>query len=176
MADIPTLETDRLLLRAHRLNDFEACLAQYSDPAVVRFLGGMAFTREQSWIRFLRYAGLWHHVGFGYFAVVEKASGRFAGECGFLDLQRGMTPSLDGTMEAGWAFGVPFQGRGLAEEALRACLDWARDHGPRERLTCVISPENARSLRLAQRVGFNEFARSTLHGQPVIMFERPRRG
>jgi RimJ/RimL family protein N-acetyltransferase len=176
MAEIPTLETERLLLRPHRLDDFEACVAQYSDPAVVRHLGGVPFTREQSWIRFIRYAGLWHHVGFGYFAVEEKATGRFAGECGFIDLHRDMTPSLDGSMEAGWAFGVPFQGRGLAQEALRACLAWARDQGPRERITCIIEPQHTRSLRLATKLGFTEFARSTLPGNPVIMFERPRRG
>ena len=176
MAEIPTLETERLILRPHRLEDFEACVAQYSDPAIVRFLGGTPFTREQSWIRFIRYAGLWHHVGFGYLAVEEKATGRFAGECGFLDLHRDLTPSLDGTMEAGWALGVPFQGRGLAEEALRACLGWAREHGPRERVTCIIDPENARSLRLAAKLSFREFARSKLNGHPVIMFERPPRG
>ena len=176
MVDIPTLETDRLLLRPHRLEDFEACVAQYSDPAVVKFLGGTPFTREQSWIRFVRYAGLWHHVGFGYLAVEEKATGRLAGECGFLDLHREMTPSLGDSMEAGWAFGLPFQGRGLAEEALRACLGWAREHGPRERITCIIDPANAPSLRLAGKLGFVEVARSTLHGHTMIVFEQPRRG
>ena len=176
MVEIPTIETERLLLRPHRLEDFEACVAQYRDPAVVRFLGGVPFTREQSWIRFVRYAGLWHHLGFGYLAAEDKATGRFAGECGFLDLHREMTPSLDGTMEAGWAFGVPFQGRGLAEEALRACLDWARVHGPRDRITCIIDPDNARSLRLAGKLGFREIDRGTLHGRPVIIFEQPRRG
>lgn len=174
MVEIPTLETDRLLLRPHRLSDFEACVALYSDPRVLKFLGSTGFTRNQSWVRFLRYAGMWQHLGFGYFAVEEKASGLLAGECGFMDLQRGMTPPLDGTMEAGWAFGVPFQGRGLAEEALRACLSWARDHGPRDRLTAIIDPANEPSIRLAGKLGFREAAHSELDGRPLIVFERSR--
>jgi RimJ/RimL family protein N-acetyltransferase len=175
MLEIPTLETPRLLLRPHRLDDFEASAAQYADPHVTKYLGGEPFTRAQSWIRFIRYAGLWHHLGFGYFAVEEKASGKFAGECGFMDLQRGLTPSLDGTMEAGWAFGLPFQGRGYAEEALRACLGWAREHGPRDRITAIVEPGNARSLRLAGKLGFVEIARSTLGDTPIVMFEQPAR-
>ncbi len=174
IVDIPTIETPRLLLRPHRLEDFEACLAQYSDPEIVKHLGGVPFNRTQSWILFERYDGLWHHLGFGYFADEEKATGLFAGECGFMDLQRGTTPSLDGTMEAGWAFGVPFQGRGYAREALAACLDWGRRHGPRDRITAIIDPGNTRSLRLAAGVGFVEFARSMLGEQPMIVFELRR--
>jgi RimJ/RimL family protein N-acetyltransferase len=114
MADIPVLETARVRLRPYRLTDFDAYAALWADPDVVRFLGGTPFTREQAWIRFLRQIGLWHHLGFGFWVIEDRASGAFAGECGFHDLQRGLTPTLDGTMEAAASprkpFGQPWPG------------------------------------------------------------------
>ena len=73
--DIPTIETERLILRGYTPDDFDAFAAMWADPDVVHFIGGRSFTREQSWQRFLTRAGGWQHMGFGFFAVVEKASG-----------------------------------------------------------------------------------------------------
>ena len=103
MIDIPTLETERLTLRPHRLDDFEAHAALWADEKVVRFITGAPSTREQSWSRMLRIAGMWHHMGFGFLAIVERESGRFIGEAGFPEARREMEPSIEGTMEIGWA-------------------------------------------------------------------------
>jgi RimJ/RimL family protein N-acetyltransferase len=175
MADIPTLETERLRLRPYRLADFDAYAAMWADPAVVRFIGGVPFTREQSWTRFLRQIGLWHHLGFGFFALEDKATGAFAGECGFHDLKRAIEPSIEGTMESGWGLTAPMQGRGLAEEAMRAAIAWAIDNGSGERFTALIDPGNAASLRVAGKLGFTEFARAGYGGHPIILLQRPRR-
>jgi RimJ/RimL family protein N-acetyltransferase len=175
MADIPVLETARVRLRPYRLTDFEAYAALWAAPDVVRFLGGTPFTREQAWIRFLRQIGLWHHLGFGFWVIEDRASGAFAGECGFHDLQRGLTPTLDGTMETGWGLAPSFHGRGLAEEAIRAALAWADENGTRDRLTALIDPANAASLKLARKAGFVEVAQTTYHGAPIILLERSRR-
>src|SRR4051794_32453249 len=77
--DIPIIETARLILRDHRLADFDIYVAMWADPLVTRFIGGRARSREESWIRFLRHAGMWRHVGFGFWAIEEKESGRFVG-------------------------------------------------------------------------------------------------
>lgn len=175
MADIPTLETERLYLRPYRLTDFDAYAALWADPDVVRFIGGVPFSREQAWTRFLRQIGLWYHLGFGFWAIEDRATGAFIGECGFHDLQRGLTPSLDGTMETGWGLASAFHGKGLAEEAVRLILAWAGDHGTRERLTALIDPANAPSLKLAGKVGFVEVARTTYHDAPIVVLERTRR-
>jgi RimJ/RimL family protein N-acetyltransferase len=174
MVDIPTIETARLRLRPYRLEDFEAYAAMWADPKVYRFIGGERFTREQSWARFLRQIGLWHHLGFGFFALEHKATGAFAGECGFHDLRRDIVPSLEGTMETGWALTAPMQGQGLAEEAVRAAIGWAAANGKGGRLTAIIDPEHAASLHVAAKLGFREFARSSYHGRPVVVLERLR--
>lgn len=175
MVDIPTLETARLRLRPYRLEDFDDYAAMWQDPKVFRFIGGVAFSREQSWSRFLRQIGLWHHLGFGFFALEHKATGAFAGECGFHDLHRALTPSIEGTMETGWGLTAPMQGQGLAEEAVRAAIGWAAGHGKGERLTAIIDPDHGASLRVADKLGFVEFARSEYGGHPVVLLERRRR-
>lgn len=169
---IPRLETDRLILRQHRLDDFDAYVEMWSEPDVVRFIGGRAFSREESWSRFLRQAGIWHHLGFGFFAIEEKESGRFIGEAGFHDLHRTIEPALHGTLEAGWALMSSGQGWGYATEAMGAAISWADMAFPDRRMTCIIDPDNLASLRVAGRLGFRELARTRYNSSPVVVFER----
>ena len=173
-AFIPTIETARLRLRPYRLDDFDAYAAMWADPAVVRYVGGSPVPREAAWLRFLRQIGLWYHLGFGFFALEHRESGEFAGEAGFHDLRRAITPSLEGTMETGWALIPAMRGKGLAEEAVRAAIDWAVHNGTGDRLTCVIHVDNAPSLRLARTLGYVEIARTTYSGNPVVVMDRPR--
>ncbi|MBX5022966.1 GNAT family N-acetyltransferase [Rhizobium lentis] len=171
MIDIPTLETERLTLRPHRLDDFEAHAALWADEEVVRFITGVPSTREQSWSRMLRLAGMWHHMGFGFLAMVEKESRQFIGEAGFLEARREMEPSIEGTMEVGWALMPTAQGRGYATEALAALIGWAEAHFPGKAMSCIISPDNVASLRVAAKLGFRETARTQYNGE-VIQFTR----
>ena len=46
--EIPTVETERLILREYRLPDFEAYAALWRDPLVTRFIGGRPRTREEN--------------------------------------------------------------------------------------------------------------------------------
>ncbi|SCB60090.1 Protein N-acetyltransferase, RimJ/RimL family [Rhizobium aethiopicum] len=171
MIDIPTLQTERLTLRPHRLDDFEAHAALWADEKVVRFITGAPSTREQSWSRMLRIAGMWHHMGFGFLAIVEKESGRFIGEAGFLEARRDMEPSIEGTLEVGWALMPAAHGRGYATEALTALIDWAEAHFPGKPMSCIISPENLASLKVAAKLGFCETVRAQYNGE-VIQFSR----
>jgi RimJ/RimL family protein N-acetyltransferase len=176
MTDIPTIHTERLVLRSHRLDDFKDFCALWADDDVIRHISGTPSTREQSWARMMRYAGLWHHLGFGFLAIEEKATGRFIGEAGFHEVLRDMSPSIEGTLETGWALMPSVHGRGYATEALRALLAWA-DHGfPDRRMTCIISPDNAPSLRLADRIGFREMTITTYLGKPAVILERRAAG
>jgi RimJ/RimL family protein N-acetyltransferase len=172
--DIPILETARLVLRDHRLADFDTYAAMWRDPVVTRFIGGKPRTREESWVRFLRHVGMWHHLGFGFWAVEEKASGGFIGEGGFHELRRDMTPSLEGTLEAGWAFVPEAHGKGLATELVAAILAWAADNHPAKPVTAMIDPAHAVSIRVAEKSGFVERTRTIYGGEPVVLFDHRR--
>lgn len=176
MVATPTLDTPRLRLRPYRLDDFDAYAALWADPAVVRHIGGMPLSPEVAWSRLLRQAGLWHHLGFGSFAVEHRAAGTLIGEAGFHDLHRAIVPSLDGTMESGWILTPAMHGQGLAEEAMRAAIGWASESGVGTRLTAIINTDNAPSLLLAGKLGFAEFARSAYNGHSIILLQRPRIG
>jgi RimJ/RimL family protein N-acetyltransferase len=175
VATPPTLETPRLRLRAHRLDDAAAHAAMWADPAVVRFIGGVPLSREAAWSRFLRQAGSWPLLGFGFFAVEDRATGAFLGEAGFHDLRRDIAPPIEGTLEAGWVLARAAQGRGLAEEAMRAALGWAEAALPARRITCIIRPDHAASLRVAAKLGFRVFAHGSYTGAPVLLLERAGR-
>ena len=174
MATIPTLETARLRLRPYRLDDFEAYAAMWADPEVTRFIGGVPFGREFSWTRFLRHAGMWDYMGFGYFAIADRQSDVFLGECGFQDALRQLTPSLLGTLEAGWSLTSAHHGHGFATEAMQAALGWAEAAHADKRITCMIDTDHAVSQRVAARLGFTQFAATTYGGKAVLLFERHR--
>ncbi len=166
------LVTARLTLSPHGLGDLDDSLALWSDPAVVRFIGGRAFSAEEVWFRLLRYAGHWQLLGFGYWSLRETATGRHVGEAGFAQNRREIEPSLLDCPEAGWALRPWAQRRGLAAEAMRAILAWNDAHLNAARTVCLIDPENAASLRLAERLGYREFARTEYKGRETVLLER----
>ncbi len=174
MLNVPVLETARLNLRALKDEDFEQYAAMWAEPAVVRFIVGSPLSREAAWSRFLRQAGHWERLGFGYFAIEDRASATLLGEAGFQDLRRTLNPSIEGTMEAGWVLATKAHGTGVAEEAMRACLDWADRTLPGKRITCIIRPDHAASLHIARKLGFGVFATSDYNGSPTLLFERLR--
>jgi RimJ/RimL family protein N-acetyltransferase len=168
----PILHTPRLILRPHRLADFDAYWRMWSDPGVVRFLGGMPFTREQSWMRFLRHAGMWHYMGFGFFVLESREDGSFLGEAGFHEARRDVQPPLEGTLEAGWVLAPHAQGKGLAEEAMRAVVSWGDATFPDRLMTCIIQHDHAASLRVAGKLGFRPATRTRYDGREMIILHR----
>jgi RimJ/RimL family protein N-acetyltransferase len=172
-ASAPVIETERLRLRGHRVEDFVSCAAMWADREVTRHISGRPFAPEETWTKLLRYVGHWTLLGYGFWAIEERASGRFAGEAGFADFKRDMQPSLDGTPEIGWVLAPWAHGRGFATEAVRAAVAWGDAHfGPAVHTACITGPDNAASIRVAEKCGYREFARPTYKGEPVVMFRR----
>jgi RimJ/RimL family protein N-acetyltransferase len=172
---VPVLETERLLLRGHRAEDFANSAAMWADPKVTENIMGRPLTVEESWTRFLRYVGHWALLGFGYWVIVEKHTGAFAGEAGFADYKREIEPSLEGVPEIGWVLASHAHGKGFATEAVRAITAWADEHFETT-TACIIKPENTASFRVAAKCGYREVCRTTYHGRETVMFSRPRGG
>lgn len=168
----PVLETPRLKLRAHTVDDFAACAPMWTAPSVSRYLGGKPLSDEEIWAKLLRYTGHWPLMGFGYWAVEEKSTGRFLGELGFADFKRDIQPPLGSTPEAGWIFAPAAQGQGYASEALGAALAWGEPRFEGGRTICLIHPENLVSIRLAEKFGYQEFRRAVYKDRPAVLFER----
>jgi len=169
---VPLLETARLRLRGHRPEDHADCTALWADPAVVRYIGGRPFTAEETWRRMLASRGLWSMLGYGYWAVEEKADGRYVGDVGFGDFRREIEPSLVGMLEFGWVLSPEVHGRGYASEAIAAATAWADAQLPGMCAVCLIDERNAASIRVAAKAGFREWRRTTYHGEPALVFAR----
>lgn len=175
--EVPVIETERLRLRGHRPEDFAESAAMWADPVVTRYIGGKPLTEEDVWARLLRYVGHWAWMGFGYWVVEEKASGDFAGEVGLSDWKREIVPSLKGVPEVGWVLATRAHGKGYAREAVRAVIAWgdanvSTANAVLGRMVCIIHPEHVRSIRVAEKCGFQQVQRTTYQGEPTILFSR----
>ncbi len=154
MALIPEIETERLILSKHQVSDFPALTKLWATESMVRYIGGMPSTERESWMRMLAYGGLWPLLGFGYWAVREKATGQYVGDLGFADFHRMVEPQVKGIPEAGWVITPEFQGKGYATEAMQAALSWLKAQNKYQQTICFIEPRNLPSLRVAEKLGY----------------------
>ena len=138
---------------------------------VMRFFAATQ-NREENWTRILRYAGHWALLGWGLFAIEEKASGRFAGEVGLADFRRGLGADFDGCPEAAWMLDRWAEGQGFATEAIRAATRWHEAAFGATRQVCIVAPDNAPSLRVAEKLGFRRFDERLYQDRTVILHER----
>ena len=97
-------------------------------------------------------------------AILERESGAFIGRCGFKHW-----PQF-GETELGWALRRDAWGKGYATEAGRACIEWGFAELDVPYLTAMIHPRNARSIRVAERLGFEPLREDLLLGDPVTVY------
>lgn len=168
----PVLTTGRLELYHPVAADLAAMHAIISDPVTHRYLGA-ATDQEGHFNRFLRNGGSWWLYGYGGFILRLRGEAEVIGNCGIFHSLRGLGADFDDSPEAGWIIAREHVGKGLASEAMGAALAWfERTHGPR-RVVCMVSPENAPSVRLAGKLGFAAMRDSVLpDGDIVTLFER----
>ena len=168
---VPVLETQRLTLREFRLEDFEAFAEMWADPEVVAHISGVVRTRSESWFRLMSHAGAWPINGFGYWVVVEKASGKFAGHVGFGEMMREIEPSIEGQPEAGWVLAQWAHGKGYATEAMQAALEWGLPRFGGTAPVAIMDPDYLPTRRVAQKCGFVKKSLATYKGEPCLMME-----
>ena len=172
MTAVPIIETERLRLHGHGIDDYADCVAMWSDPNVVRYTIGDPSPPQRTWLRILSYRGHWALLGFGYWAVQEKSSGRYVGELGFADFKRNLDPSIAGLPELGWALAPWAQGQGYATEALRAAVAWGDARFSAPRTVCIIHKDNERSVRVATKLGYSIVIQPAAVADPNLIFAR----
>ena len=171
----PTLVTDRLVLRHPEKDDAEASFALWSDPATVRFIGGKPSDRQDAWLRFLRYPGLWSYLGYGYWVATRRSDGAFVGEIGFGEFGRGLAADFSDRPEAGWVIRPDMAGQGFATEGVRAILSWVDSERPEYADTvCMIEVGNTASERVAEKVGYRPYGQTIYQGSEVALYRRMR--
>ena len=163
------LETERLRLRQFRNQDLDTYAAICADPEVMRYLGtGVTLNRMESWRSMAGILGHWQLLGYGMFAVENKATGELMGRAGFLD-----PPGWPG-FEVGWVLGRAHWGHGYAFEAAVASRDYAFANLKRENIISLIRPDNARSIRVAERLGEKLTGEVELLGSKALIYGMSR--
>ncbi len=136
---------------------------------MMRLIGGM---REAEWTAeyLANHVLHWERHGFGFYLLHDRATGEATGLGGL------RTMYLDGVteLEVGYAFLPERWGLGLATEVTTAFLGMARELAEFTSVVAVIHPDNAGSIRVVERLGF-ELDRSYEHEQGVRLIYRRER-
>lgn len=146
---IPSLNTERLLLRTFEKDDLDPFAAMVSNLEVMQraTYDGNTMTRTQAWNWLCFMLGHWHMRGFGIWGIEEKSSGELIGRTGlqFWDCFE--------DVELVWMLAKSAWGKGFASEGARAAIDHGLNTLALPRIVAVIHQENKPSIRLAERLG-----------------------
>ncbi len=140
------IETERLLLRPPILADLEPFTIMRSDFERSKYAGG-GLDAAGAWTRFMSWVGAWQMYDFGMFSVIEKSTQTWIGNIGPVNMY-----DWHG-QEFGWALIESADGKGFAQEAVKAALNWCFANLPFDEYVHSISPENPASSTLAKRIG-----------------------
>ena len=140
------IETERLSLRPWGMGDFDSLAAFYTEKSNAKYVGGVK-DNDQAWRVLALHIGHWELMGFGYWAVDEKASGEFVGCVGLW--QSAGWPEL----ELGYWLMAKHQGKGFALEAALRCKTYAQNELKAASLVSYINSANEPSINLAEKMG-----------------------
>lgn len=163
------LATERLVLRPPKIEDHDFLIQVYKNPAVMEHINfqGRPDSSEQAEARFRRLLHHWEEHAYGMFFLERKDTGRPVGYCGLRLL------SPDDNPELGYIIDQPHWGLGLATEAGRQAVRFARDQMHLPGLIALTSPENEASQNILFKLGFhrNPGRDGQYHGDDTYFFE-----
>ena len=147
------LETDRLLLRALLPEDVEPEVSLWSDPEVMRFMGG---PRNNERVRAILEGELAEPPTgpLGQWPVVDKATGEFVGDCGLI------AKEIEGRdeVELVYVLTTSAWGKGYATEIGAALLRFAVEKLHQVRVVSLIDVDNVASKRVSGKLGMHREA------------------
>jgi RimJ/RimL family protein N-acetyltransferase len=145
---IPTnLETERLILRPFREDDWASLHEYFSDETCMRYTNGHPFTKDESRLKLKNLMDHWDIHKYGSYALEEKESKKLVGIAG-LDY-----PPDWPEPEIQWGLLQKFWGKGYASEEVREIKKMTAHYLPQLSLISLIHPHNTNSANLAKAVG-----------------------
>lgn len=160
------IETRRLLALPLSKLDREEVRAMDCDPQIMATLGGVRSEEDsERWLR--ENLEHWERHGFGIWVFRDATSGEIAGRAGL----RRVDVEGASEVELGYALASKFWGQGLATEMGSAVLERGYPSVAMDRVIALIAASNARSLRVAAKLGFH-FERNAIWKGSVTTLHR----
>jgi RimJ/RimL family protein N-acetyltransferase len=163
---VPHLRTDRLNLREYRIADFELFADHLSNPESSAHLG--LADRDTAWRIFGSHAGLWLLSGAGWWSIEDRQTGELVGTVGAFFRHESTV------IEMGWNTYRAFWGKGIANEAAAAVLDYVFEVRREPKVRALIGSGNESSRRVAERLGMTYEMETELHGKVIKSYARGR--
>jgi RimJ/RimL family protein N-acetyltransferase len=148
------LETERLVLRGWRDDDFAALHALCTDPVVMATIGPL-YDERQTRGHMARLQERQAREGCTFWAMEREDDGRVLGFCG---VALGTVPFLEDELEIGWRLASDCWGQSYAREAAQASLRWVAGERPGRPVYAITSVGNTRSRGLMHRLGMTRRA------------------
>lgn len=155
----------RVVLRRLTCADLEVFQAYRSDPEVGRYQDWSPMSSTEATVFLSQMSAApfgrpeeWLQVG-----IAERSTGELVGDIGIC-LHAGEGEPA----EIGFSLATPWQGRGLAAEAVRETLALLFEHTRVAQVIAITDTRNRASIRLLERVGFErrETVTATFRGEP----------
>jgi RimJ/RimL family protein N-acetyltransferase len=149
---IPTLTTERLVMRPWDLDDIDTLRDILADPEVTHYLfGAIAVAPTDARAVYQRRVETWETDGMGFWPLALKETGEMIGWTGLQRVK--FEKGVIGEVELGWTLGRQWWGQGLAHEAAVAAMDWGFEKRDLARIFAFCHPDNLRSEKLMCRLG-----------------------
>lgn len=147
---VKILETERLVLREVTKDDAAFILELLNTPKFLKFIGDRGIRDIDGARAYIedRYLASYRDNGYGLYGVVEKASGKLIGACGFV--RRETLPGPD----IGFSFLPEYEGKGYGFESASAVMKYGRDRLGFDVVLAITSLDNDASGRLLEKLGF----------------------
>ncbi len=148
-SEMPTIETERLILRPMRVSDAADMFRYARRSDVTTYLLWFPHPSQSYTEEYLRYIEKRYRLGeFFDWGVVDKESGRMIGTCGFTRFDY---PHNVG--EIGYVLSPEFHGKGLGTEAASRVLRFGFEELSLHRIEVKFMQGNEASLRVSQKLG-----------------------
>lgn len=156
------LNTERLVMRQFDLQDGKFVLSLLNEKSFLHFIGDKGVRTLEDARRYLSSGPIASYAanGFGLMRVAEKNSDIPVGMCGLLKRDDQQHPDI------GFAFLAEYQSLGYGFESAEAVMAHGHEQLQIETIVAFVNPENDRSIRLLERVGFQFAGEGNLEGVP----------
>ncbi|OWY37877.1 GNAT family N-acetyltransferase [Xenophilus sp. AP218F] len=152
----PTLTTQRLLLRELAADDAPALFAIHSDAEAMQWFGTDPLTEPAQALQLIETFRGWRNQpnpGTRW-GIVRQRDRQLIGSCGLFRWNLGWH-----CCALGYELARPAWGQGYMSEALGAILPWGFQHMALNRVEAQVHPDNAASLKLLRKLGFQQEGR-----------------